>query len=85
MALAGQNTQRPPVRPENYYESKQTYFIYSLDKAFHSPEFQAKKFFFSQNWVGFFYWDSLLSKQKRAKTWLQWAPTLINKDQDKDI
>ena len=45
MALAGQNTQRPPVRPENYYESKQTYFSYSLDKAFHSPEFQAKKFF----------------------------------------
>ena len=42
---ARQNTRRPPARPENYYESKQTYFSYSLDKAFHSPEFQAKKFF----------------------------------------
>ena len=30
------------ARPENYCESKQTYFSYSLDKAFHSPEFQAK-------------------------------------------
>ena len=39
---AGQNTRRPPVRSENYCESKQTYFSYSLDKAFHSPEFQAK-------------------------------------------
>ena len=25
----------PPARPENYCESKQTYFSYSLDKAFH--------------------------------------------------
>ena len=41
---AGQNTPRPPAQPENYYESKQTYFSYSLDKAFHSPEFQAKLF-----------------------------------------
>ena len=32
----------PPARSENYCESKQTYFSYSLDKAFHSPEFQAK-------------------------------------------
>ena len=31
-----------PARPENYCESKQTDFSYSLDKAFHSPEFQAK-------------------------------------------
>ena len=38
---------------------KQNYFSYSLDKAFHSPEFQAK-LFFTQNWVGSFYWDSLL-------------------------
>ena len=42
---ARQNTRRPPALPENYYESKQTYFSYSLDKAFHSPEFQAKLFF----------------------------------------
>ena len=42
MAVAGQNTRRPPARPENYCESKQTYFSDSLDKAFHSPEFQAK-------------------------------------------
>ena len=59
MAVAGQNTRRPPARPENYCESKQTYFSYSLDKAFHSPEFQAK-LFFTRNWVGGFYWDSLL-------------------------
>ena len=43
--LGGQNTWHPPARPENYYELKQTYFSYSLDKAFHSPEFQAKTFF----------------------------------------
>ena len=41
----GENTRRPPARPENYYKSKQTYFSYSLDKAFHLPEFQAKLFF----------------------------------------
>ena len=45
MAVAGQNTRRPPARPENYCESKQTYFSSSLDKAFHSAEFQAKLFF----------------------------------------
>ena len=28
MAVAGQNTRRPPARPENYCESKQTYFSY---------------------------------------------------------
>ena len=38
---------------------KQNYFSYSLDKAVHSPEFQAK-LFFTQNWVGSFYSDSLL-------------------------
>ena len=59
MAVAGQNTRRLPARPENYCESKQAYFSYSLDKAFHSPEFQAK-LFFTRNWVGGFYWDSLL-------------------------
>ena len=59
-AVAGQNTRRPPARPENHCESKQTYFCYSLDKAFHLPEFQAK-FFFTRNWVGGFYWDSLLN------------------------
>ena len=53
MAVAGQNTRRPLARPENYCESKQTYFSYSLDKAFHSPEFQAK-LFFTRNWVGGF-------------------------------
>ena len=61
MAMTGQNTQRSPARPENYCESKQTYFSYSLDKAFHSPEFQAK-LFYAQNWVGGFYWDSLLKQ-----------------------
>ena len=38
-------TQRPPARTENYCESKQTYFSYSLDKAFHLPEFQGKLVF----------------------------------------
>ena len=52
----------PPARTENYCESKQTYFSYSLDKAFHSPEFQAK-LFFTRNRVGGFYWDSLLIVQ----------------------
>ena len=44
MAVAGQNTRGPPARPENYCESKQTYFSYSLDKVFHSPKiiFHAK-------------------------------------------
>ena len=59
MAVAGQNTRRPLAGPQNYCESKQTYFSYSLDKAFHSPEFQAK-LFVTRNWVGGFYWDSLL-------------------------
>ena len=31
-----------PSAARNYCESKETYFSYSLDKAFHSPEFQAK-------------------------------------------
>ena len=61
MAVARQNTRRPLAGPQNYCESKQTYFSYSLDKAFHSPEFQAK-LFFTRNWVGGFYWDSLLKK-----------------------
>ena len=50
MAVAGQNARRPQARPENYCKSKQTYFGYSLDKAFHSPEFQAK-FFFTRNFI----------------------------------
>ena len=64
MTVAGQTTRRPPARPENYCESKQTYFSYSLDKAFHSPEFQAK-LFFTRNWVGGFYLDSLLRAAPR--------------------
>ena len=53
MTVAGQTTRRPPARPENYCESKQTYFSYSLDKAFHSPEFQAKLFFTEIEWAVF--------------------------------
>ena len=53
MAVAGQNTRRPPARPENYCELKQTYFSYSLDKAFHSPEFQAKYFSREIEWAVF--------------------------------
>ena len=37
----------PPARTENYCESNQTYFSYSLDKAFHSPEFFLAKLFFT--------------------------------------
>ena len=53
MAVAGQNTQRPPAWPENYCESKQKYFSYSLDKAFHLPEFQAKLFSYEIDWAVF--------------------------------
>ena len=60
MAVTGQNTRRSPARAENYCESKQTHFSYSLDKAFHSPEFQAE-LFFTPNRVG---WDSLLIPSK---------------------
>ena len=64
-------------------QSKPILVIVSI-KPFTRQSFRPKNCF-TQNWVGSFYWDSLLSKQKRAKTWLQWAPTLMNKDQDKDI
>ena len=47
------------ARPENNFETKQTYFNYSPNKGFHPPEFQAK-LFFTQNWMGGFYWDCLL-------------------------
>ena len=52
--MAGQNTRRPTARQENHCELKQTYFTYSLDKAFHLQEFQAK-LFFTRNKVGGFY------------------------------
>ena len=38
----------------------------NLDKAFHSPEFQAK-LFFTRHWVGGFYWDSLLIEHSMDK------------------
>ena len=40
-------------RPENNFESRQTYFSYSLDKAFHSPEFQANFFSREIEWAVF--------------------------------
>ena len=46
--MALQNTWRPPAQPESYCESKQTYFSYCLNKAFHLPEFWAKLFFFTK-------------------------------------
>ena len=46
--MAEQNTQRPPTRPEKYFESKQTYFSYSLDKVFHLPEFFIIIIYFSR-------------------------------------
>ena len=63
LVMEVQNTQSPPPqRHQKYYcEWKETYLSYSLDdKAFHLPEFRAK-LFFKVNWVGGFYWDSLLN------------------------
>ena len=59
MAMAGKKNSCFLARPENNFESKQTYFSYSPNKGFHPPEFQAK-LFFTRNWVGGFYWDCLL-------------------------
>ena len=53
----GNDTQRPPSA-----ERKLLWISYSLDKAFHLLEFQAK-LFFTRNRVGGFYWDSLLIVQ----------------------
>ena len=44
LAVAGQNTWCSPASHEDYCESQQTYFSYSLDKAFHLLEFQANYF-----------------------------------------
>ena len=60
MAMAGKKNSCFLARPENNFESKQTYFSYSPNKDFHPPEFQAK-LFFTRNWVGGFYWDCLLN------------------------
>ena len=65
MAVGGENTRRPPPPPSQrgqkiIVNQSKTYFRYSLGKAFHSPEFQAK-LFIKRNWVGGFYWDSLLN------------------------
>ena len=61
MAVAGQNTRRPSSSAAGkLLWIKANLFSYSLDKAFHSPEFQAK-LFFTRNWVGGFYRDSLLN------------------------
>ena len=53
MAMAGKKNSCFLARPENNFESKQTYFSYSPNKGFHPPEFQAK-LFFTRNWVGGF-------------------------------
>ena len=63
MAVAGQNTRHPPARPENYCESKQTYFSYSLDKVFHSP-----KIIFHAKLSGRFLLRQPLKNQKRKIT-----------------
>ena len=62
MAMVGKKNSCFLARPENNFESKQTYFSYSPNKGFHPPEFQAK-LFFTRNWVGGFYWDCLLIQQ----------------------
>ena len=67
MAMAGKKNSCFLARPENNFESKQTYFSYSPNKGFHAPEFQAK-LFFTRNWVGGFYWDCLL----KTGTFYQW-------------
>ena len=66
MAMAGKKNSCFLARPENNFESKQTYFSYSPNKGFHPPEFQAK-LFFTRNWVGGFYWDCLLTLGNRMK------------------
>ena len=38
-----------PLPTTSAVRPKQTYFSYSLDKAFNLPEFQAKSFFFQRN------------------------------------
>ena len=43
----------PPAQTENYCESKQTYFSYTLGKASHFPEFQAKLFSCEIEWAFF--------------------------------
>ena len=65
----------PPQLDQKYYcESKETCFSYSLDKAFHLPEFRAN-LFFKGNWVGGFYRDSLLNRQPmRQCTWVHPEP-----------
>ena len=80
--MAGENTQRPPARTENYCESKQTYFSYILDKAFHNlPQFWAK-LFFTRNWVGGFYWDSLLKIMITHNKTIKWRIKIINSNID---
>ena len=66
MAMAGKKNSCFLARPENSFESKQTYFNYSPNKGFHPPEFQAK-LFFTRNWVGGFYWDCLLIIENNYK------------------
>ena len=63
MAMAGKKNSCFLARPENNFESKQTYFSYSPNKGFHPPEFQ-EKLFFTRNWVGGFYWDCLLNARE---------------------
>ena len=46
------------VHITHYWGSKQTYFSYSLHKAYHLAEFQAK-LFFKPNWEGGFHWDTV--------------------------
>ena len=53
MAVAGQNTRRPPARPENSCESKQTYFSDSLDKAFTRQSFRQNYFSREIEWAIF--------------------------------
>ena len=43
MAMAGKKNSCFVARPENNFESKQTYFSYSPNKGFHPPEFQASE------------------------------------------
>ena len=49
-----------PQRGQNIIVNQSKPVLVIVDKAFHSPEFQAN-LFFTRNWAGGFYWDSLLN------------------------
>ena len=53
MAVAGQNTRRLPARPENYCESKQTYFSLVSIKPFTRQSLRQNYFSREIEWAVF--------------------------------